>query len=87
MAPDRCEALEESRAQPGVAVEDINSGQQKLEAVDWTDAFVPEAPPGTVSAECISHRVVLRETMTTSEHRADSLKLYAILNSSSKTDE
>jgi len=59
---DRCEALEESRAQSGVAVEDINSGQQKLETVDWTDALVPEAPPGTVSAECISHRVVLRET-------------------------
>ena len=59
---DRCEALEESRKQSGVAVEDINSGQQKLETVDWTDAFVPEAPPGAVSAECISHRVVLRET-------------------------
>ena len=40
---DRCEALEESRAKSGVAVEDINSGQQKLETVDWTDAFVPEA--------------------------------------------
>jgi hypothetical protein len=53
---DRCEAIKQSRVQSGVAE------QRKLQTFDWTGAFAPSTPPGNVSAEAISHRVVLSET-------------------------